>query len=239
MSQPWSEVKEAAEQAEAKAEAAWQVAFNEARSVILDEFEANGGCRLCLGRGYHRQDYHDGDSYYDQCSCAAGQRGERNEEYVIKSHPIYARLCGALWSALAAASDANSNLGAYRDCRPGDMVRVVRGRKVKIGTEGAVVAESWRHFGGRAGGAMRHSLKLDSGEWVDAANCARLIDAPAVLEVGMRYVVKLKSGATGHVFWKRDMRIGIRATRTSEPVWANVTDVTEIVSTPFDGEVAA
>jgi len=236
MSNLWSEAKEAAESKQNDAERAFNAARNEARAVILDEYEANGGCRLCLGAGYTRQDYHDGDSYYDPCSCAAGLRGERNQPYAIESHPIFARLCGAAYAALEAASDENHNLGAWRDCKPGDAVRVVRGRKVAVGTEGVVVAESFRHFGGRVGGKVRHSLKLDSGEWVDADNCARLIGA-ATIEVGMRYTVRLKSGQVGQIFWKRDMRIGIKADRNSEPTWANVTDVAEVLSTPF--EVAA
>lgn len=234
MSQLWSEVKEAAEQAEAKAEAAWQIAFNEARSVILDEFEANGGCRLCMNSGSIEHIGLD-DVWVTRCTCALGQNLGRGAEFSVKSHDLYGRICGQLETNLAKAREANRALGIWRECRTGDVVRVVRGRKVKVGTEGVVVNESHRRFGT----SVRHSLLLDSGEWVDAANCARLIDAPSVPEVGMRYVVKLKSGAAGQVFWKRDMRIGIRATRASEPVWANVTDVSEIVSTPFDGEVAA
>lgn len=117
--------------------------------------------------------------------------------------------------------------------RKGRRVRVVRGRKVPQGTEGLVFWEGQTTYG------LRLGIKTDAGEtvWTTANNCLAIAPAADELplpegtpEVRRGQRVRLASGAEGEVFWMRGRRIGVKATRNAEPVWANVTDVAEVLA---------
>lgn len=203
----------------------YESARRDFEAVALDEFERNGGCRFCRGEGGDMVGYHDGDSVWERCRQCGGR--DRYDDwdaprFRLESCDLYERTLGDLDRALAAAVEENRSL-ANRALEDGDRVRVVRGRRVKIDTEGTVTRVSSSRFGGRT----HTSVCLDGVTWVDARNCERLVGGARARVARAGDVVTTKGNITGKVFWTRGIRVGLRVDSLADPVWTTTMDLVE------------
>jgi hypothetical protein len=126
--------------------------------------------------------------------------------------------------------------------KKGSPARVVKGRKVAVGTTGIIIWTGDGNYGPRVG------LKDDSGQvhWTAASNCERIFPN-LVTEAEMDWVafereraeclprkgdIVRKGEFVGTIFWMRGERLGIRrldALRASDEVeWANADEVTVV-----------
>ena len=136
----------------------------------------------------------------------------------------------------------------------GRKVVVVRGRKVKVGTKGtvkivrggnygtsALIATSgddvWVNIGNLA---VDHALLTNgepiSGETWESVQAAMMLEEDARLAAmpknGDKVRFKGDPSRQGVVFWVRGDRLGFKETPSSDPVWANASDV-EAVTADF------
>ena len=136
----------------------------------------------------------------------------------------------------------------------GRNVVVVRGRKVAIGTKGTVkivrggnygtsaliatvVADVWVNIGNLA---VDHALLKNgepiSGETWESVQAAMMLEEDARLAAmpknGDKVRFKGDPSRQGVVFWVRGDRLGFKETPSSDPVWANASDV-EAVAADF------
>ena len=106
----------------------------------------------------------------------------------------------------------------------GRNVVVVRGRKVPVGTKGTVKIVRGGNYGTSA---LIATVVKDV--WVNIGNLA--VDH-ALLKNGEPIRFKGDPARQGVVFWVRGDRLGFKETPSSDPVWANASDV-EAVTADF------
>lgn len=141
-------------------------------NVKRDACEEAGICYHCEGNGYIVHHYHDGDSVHDTCTRCSGNGGGNAAYYAIVGQfemppddlaigERYTRLCDENW--LSENFESGCNYQSWKGYR----VRVARGRKVPIGTEGVVFWVGASQYG------MRVGLRVEGEEkpvWVDMKN---------------------------------------------------------------------
>jgi hypothetical protein len=149
----------------------------------------------------------------------------------------------------------------YENLGKGDRVRVVKGRKVKKGTEGTIFWTGAGTYGPRCGFKEDGAAK-DDAHWTALSNLVRILpDVPhgttpeggwtAYLEAkekvaaaaaaklpkkGEWVALKADNGATyGKVFWVKGERLGFKLKKADEPTWANADDVVVMTGDPRKG----
>jgi len=154
------------------AKARMEFAYRSVENVQRDACMESGVCYHCKGLGYVPHHYHDGDSMHDECSRCNGDGGGNAAYYAIvgqfampAEHKAdcdeYTRL--ETEYAISESFEHHCNFPQWKGYR----VRVARGRKVKIGTEGVVFWVGSSQWG------MRVGLRVDGVSdpvWVDAKN---------------------------------------------------------------------
>ena len=208
-----------------------------ARKDAHDDWVAAGGCSVCNGNGGWSTSYHDGDSVWDECpnkrkgTCSHGTMHPFHWAGIDTDDTVGI----ALFDAVAVAETKLAEASDALEISKGKTVKVVRGRKVPIGTVGVVFWIGSGQYGERVGIKDAN----DTVHWTASKNVEVIGDSKKDNRPSNERPTKgkrIKHGNTvGVVFWVGDggRRIGYNEVKggrvIKDAIWADAVAV-EVVA---------